>query len=451
LGPRRAWLRALRPPPFALDAAVVEEYRTSAIGELAFSDDGLELGVHGATGAVVFERSTGRRVERAPRAPRTPCTVIGRDPGRMTLRWGEQTLTVAHGVDEEASAAYTLDGDLALVNCGVGEPDYDGDREVVHYLVDLRAGELRWRADRVTGACATTGTTVLSAGVHELTERDLATGTVTARWPLTDVWDLAATAGHVAVRDGDVIRVWELAALGDKPLRIHGSGPVEFTPDASRLVTGKLLCDARAGAVIAELGTTVGGWLEGGPPRGNKRLTAAGFVEILPMGLKLWDAVDGRLVVDDRTRDANARDAVCFDRAGQYVAIAFDRGTLAVHTLREGTVVLEHAATVMREGVTFAFGFSDAGDELWWLTSGRERWVARLSPVAMRRLADDEPFPEETPPATVAVTDGCLVIGNVAIPSDDREAVIAPDGRAIASQTSHYFVEGEPLQSRGGV
>lgn len=449
LAPRRTWLRALRPPPFALDAAIVEEYRTSAVGELAFSADGGELGVHGAAGVVVFERSTGRRVDRAARAPRTPCIVIGSDPGRMTLRWGEQTLIFAHRVDEEATAAYTLDGDLALVNCGVGEPDYDGDQETVHYLVDLRAGALRWRADRGTGVAAVTGTRVLSAGVHELTERDLATGTVTRRWPLADVWDLAATVDHVAVRDGDVIRVWDLTTLRDKAVRIHAQGPVEFTPDASRLVTGKLLCDARAGSVIAELRTTVGGWLEGGPPAGNMRLTAAGFVEILPMGLKLWDVNDGHLVVDDRARDANARDGVCFDRVGQYIAIA-DRGTLAVHTLRAGAVILEHATTVLREGRTFAFGFSDAGDELWWITPDGERWIARLSHggVALRRLADHEPLPEETPPATVTITDGCLVIGDVAVPIDDREAVIASDGRAVASRTSHYFVEGEPLRSR---
>src|SRR6188768_2114633 len=86
------WLRALRPPTIPIDGAVIEEYRTSANGELWISDDGEQIGV----GDVAWERSTGRRVTVTQRpvadAPRTWQTGRANHWGRMVLEGPDDTI-----------------------------------------------------------------------------------------------------------------------------------------------------------------------------------------------------------------------------------------------------------------------------------------------------------------------------------------------------------------------
>jgi hypothetical protein len=461
--PGRPWLRALRPPPIPLDGGVLEEYRTSQPGEVRFSDDAQTIAVVGDGGATAWERATGRRVAGArahlPAAEAPARWRIGRDSGwgRLVLESDDHRLELAYGEEDFLDQGLRqLTDELVLVW------GFD-----MHGLVDVRTARLLWispgNVDDVK--LSPDGGRLWRAGAGAVEVSRLATGEVLGAWPVPGVRGLApASDGTVATSSPGVVRVWDpdLAARSRARLAATtGWTATQFSPDGTRLVTGGLLCDARTGAAIAAMDVNwPESWLMGGPPAGCQRLTDGGFVEIMPDYLRIWDARDGALVVDDPGRRGLSPDAVAFDARGARYAFVQDAGRrarglgdptldqrLIVRALRSGELLLDagvvHLARVDRGfGYGFALGFSPDGAQLWWETEDGERWVLPLvAPAAPRRLVEGEPAPCEPEPVTLEVVDGLLTAGGAAIPCDDERVVASPDGRTFAYRSSHYALE----------
>ncbi|HEU0029529.1 MAG TPA: hypothetical protein VFQ53_02765 [Kofleriaceae bacterium] len=437
------WLRSLRPQPLPLDAAVVEEYRTSADGELRLSNDGALIGVVGEHATVAWERATGRRVEAAalPAAPDGRGWTLG-DAGAGTIvlvldARDRIELGIEHR--DEPRDVRELSDELVLVEAR------DDEYDPRYYVVDVVARRIVAldHAEARCAACSPDGARVYvghrsGVTVHWIRERRIET------WSGVDVEALAVAGDDtVATRSGAVIRIWdrERAAGRGFRFRVRDAGPAGmWSPDGQRLVTGTLLCDAASGRVIADLPLTIGGWLEGGPPRDCRALCNGVFAEVMPMGLRAWDARDGKLVVDDRRRAANPRDTVAFDPQGRYYAHCDSHGDLTVSELRSGRVVLA-VTTQRRPGWDHVLQFSADGAQLWWTTaSGGRSLVALAEPAIVHRLSELAPVPATfaSPPATVR--DGMLVAGDVALPFDEPAATVSPDGRGFACRRSHVVL-----------
>lgn len=442
------WLRSLRPPPIPLDAGVLEEYRTSIPGELAFSADGEAVGVAGEEGAIAWDRRTGRRLASpvralgvAPRARRWQ-----RDHastwGTLIFASEERRVAIDISDDEIARDFWELGPDLVLV-------DLD-DIEMEHRaaLVDLSRGRIVGNsAGRCRAVAMMPGGGAIAIGTDDgIDVLDLETGQARSSWTAPNVSAVAvAPDGLIASRSGNVIRVWEPAVAAARTCgRVWTRfwTEAEFSADGARLVTGAALCDARTGALLARLDVNTPGWLMGGPPDRCQRLTTTAFAQIIPFGLTLWDARDGTPLEQDDQRRAGHSDVVAFDAIGRHHAIASEDGRLSVHRLRGGEQVFTLAVPRVE-----ALGFSSDGTRVWWQNEQGERWVVELpgpdedGPLPVRRLSEGEPVPAEPAPREVAVADGLLVAGGMAIPCDDPAAVTSLDGRYFASRTSHYALE----------
>lgn len=477
-GPGRPWLRTLRPPPVPLDAGVVEEYWTEAAGALAFSADGAWIGVVGGEGraVVAWERVTGRRI--APPARAFAGATADTDAPRWRAEsrtWGRMVFVtdaprprrvdLQFSDDEIDRGWWQIGPELVLADL-----DFEHDHHAT--LFDLSRGCMAWQhAVECTAVIALPDGEAIAIGSHHgIDVLELATGEVRGSWSAPEVSALAISAdGLLASRSHGVIRVWDPALAAARASRLAGRSDlnlVELSIDGARLLTGGLLCDGRTGAVVAHLGLRgYKGWLEGGPPQRNARLTTTLCAEILPFGLTLWDAASGRLVSKHEHNRARHGDLVAFDPIGQHYAIAPGRWAsrpreLQVYELRSGALVYswqveprgeradsEDPDGGERGGAIQSLGFSSDGDRLWWQTAAGERWVLELpaageggGPVP-RLLADDEPLPAEPPQVKVATVDGLLAAGGAAIPCDDPVAIASMDGRCFASRTGHYVLE----------
>jgi hypothetical protein len=430
-----------------LDAGVLEEYRTSAPGALAFSADGETIGVADEAGAVAWERATGRPHTSPARAlaaaPRTRRWQKDRAStwGMLVFASEERRVAVAISEDENMGDSWEIGPDLVLVDL----LHY----ELVHQLalVDLARERVAWLAPGHGRAVARMpGGDAIAVGTDTgIAVLDLETGEERVAWSARGVSDLAvAPGGLIASRSSGVIRVWDPAIASAHPCALTGLGgwtPAQFSPDGARLLTGGLLCDGRTGALVASLPVnSPDSWLEGSPPRHCQRLTNTVFAEIIPFHLTLWDARDGAQLLRDDQRRARDRDVVAFAPTGRYHAIAREDGALEVRRLRGGEVMYSQ-----RVADIAALGFSLDGERLWWQTESGERWVldalSTAAPAA-RPLRDDEPTPAEPEPHRFAIHDGLLVAGSAAIPCDDAEAVASRDRRYFASPTSHHALEG---------
>jgi hypothetical protein len=107
------WLQAVRPPPYPLEAGIVEEYRTSVGGALRFSVDDELIGVVGTDQVVAWERATGRRVDGARLAVAEPRWSIR----AKVLVSREREVELRLRNDEKAESVFELDDEHAIVAC----------------------------------------------------------------------------------------------------------------------------------------------------------------------------------------------------------------------------------------------------------------------------------------------------------------------------------------------
>ena len=427
-----AWLRAVRPPPVPLGAGALEEYRTSLPGALWCAADGATLGVIGEDGtvAIAWERATGRTIA-APRAPaRAARWQLGRRrAGAIAL--GGHTIPIDD--DETPDALFELDARLVVV--AVTCERY-GEYEAGYYLVDAVAGVIGWRGAGPVAAALAVAEGILIAGDGTLVLRDHQRGHERGAWYGPPITAMAAPSdGVLATRTGDVIRIWDRAAMPETLPWPRGRALVQISPDGARVLTGELLADGRTGRQIGTIQSTGhGAWLENGPPANAWLLRDTVFAQCLPWGLELWNTADGERFLIDNARGAEALDSVAIDRRGERLAIARSRaGTIELSPLRGGAVTIVATGVL---GVRPRLGFSSDGAQLWWETRAGERVVCTPGHTA-RRLAADEPLPEDAAPRIVVARDGLVALDGLTAVTDDRELVVSLDGAVLAGPTTH--------------
>ncbi|WP_438028168.1 WD40 repeat domain-containing protein [Sorangium sp. So ce233] len=321
------WARALRPPEHAPGGALREEYRAAlGAGRLRLSLDGRTLAVGGDGGALAWDRATGRRLADDAAARLVP------GPGRFEIdrwrrrgeHWGRVQVRDRH-TGEEIEVAVDDDSSFGEICDLPGETGYIaagwcGDYEGVVCRVDRPARRARWRtqlAQQVHAiAVDRSGRLVAVAGGRDVHVLDAASGEVLAASPLdAQTLALGDDGATLATRHGDLVRVWDVAALRRGPVaRLTGAeeGWVDaaFSPDGARLLTGELLWDARTGQLVARLSLDGPGYLEGGPPQDGRRLGSTRFVEMAPSGVRVYATDGGRLLLCDQARRYGLRDDV---------------------------------------------------------------------------------------------------------------------------------------------
>lgn len=414
--PGRSWLRAMWPPPVALDAGVIAEYRCTEAGGLAITDD--RVGVVAEPG-VVWERATGRRI---PGATLTlgqsePTWELERTQGKIVLTSGRRTIELPTGHDEDPNAYQELSPEVGLVR------GFDSDG-YYWWLIDLPRGRLIQSGEGTpTASAAGRGKTfiALRSAIHIFNR----TGRV-GSWSCPDVHALAvAPDGSLASRSAQLIRVWTPSeAVAAKVERRHEPLPATtlWSRDGSQLVSAGRLCDARTGKVIATL--DVADWsgvIEGSPADNFQGFTEQGFVETSHHGLRVWDR-RGQRVVDDPARRAWGPRGVAIDPTGRRYALS-TRRHLEVTTLIGGETVLSEWVDMAGEWDEFRFAFTAAG-ALWWELVNGERWLLGPDSTTPVRTTDDRPSLHL---AALDPHEGLLVVGDAALPLD--EPVIPAPGR----------------------
>ena len=431
------WLRALRPPRFPLEAAIVEEYRTSIEGDAWFSADSSVIGVAGKDGSrVAWERVTGRRIDRFPESP-TPRWRHEYAVGRISLVASDRRLDLSIPDAETASTAFDLGDELFLVETWWEEDPYDYyNHAYVLYLVDCSTGRIQWRTEGRARAAIRIGDTLVTQA-EAITTRSLATGaTLSSRGFGHSYSGTFSPDGRViASRDRSVIRIWDLAALAKvEPSRVVGG---ELSPDGTRLLAGAMLCDAQTGAVIAEIPFNGRGeWLEGGPPSNAWELVDNVIVEVMPWRVTIWSSATGEALADYQC-SAGVRDSVRNDPRGRYLALFRHPDRLRVLDTLSGASLFQATVNVVEPRFRDrSFGFSESGDELWWETEQGSFAV----PTGAWQPIREAPIPEQRA-RSIEVTDGLLVVGELAAPMDSAQAESTRDG-SIFVGADHYRIEG---------
>jgi hypothetical protein len=400
---RGRWLRALRAPPAGLDAGLVEEHRGG--------------------GAPAW----------ATAAP-TRWSCDRSSYGRMILDDGAGAQVVIEQLDARAGRALVDAGPLVLVT---GEDAYD---DMFAYLVDTAAQRIRWQIDAWLDAAAVhpDGQRLLVVERGRVAVLDLATGERRGGWQVAGAEAIAVSpdGALVATAGGPATRIWDLAAAIAATPPPFWSGPVELSPDGTRLLTGDRLTDAVTGAEIAVVDVTgPGNWLEGGPPLQDRLLCDGWVVELMPWGLRVWDARDGRAVVVERAIEARIGARVAVAPDGRHLAIGrqWPPHQLALRRLPDGALLFSEVVAVSE------LRFSDDGAQLHYTTADGATRALPTAPPHLPRPAPPLPAP---PPAPAVLADGVLHLGDAAIPDDGWMVVVSADRRRVATSHGHYAVEG---------
>ena len=198
-GTGRRWLRALRPPEVAVDGGVIEEYRTSAAGELQIDRDRISVG------AVAWERATGRRLDRAPPdSTRVAWQCASSTPGRIAIESPARRVAIEHLTDAVPRAAFGVSDRFVVV----AADDVDGP---LYWLVDLELARVRWEAAGPCVGAVADDHHVYIASPTMIEPRWLVSGNRRGAWNAPAPGELAlAGDGQLATRSGDVIRVWNI-------------------------------------------------------------------------------------------------------------------------------------------------------------------------------------------------------------------------------------------------
>lgn len=421
-GRRGAWARSLRPPEFPLLAALREEYRAGLQGRErpSFSPDGTVLGF-ASEPALAWERATGRRLAASEVARRLgPVAGAAFELDRSQHTWGRAR------VRDRRSGALVVDVDVdgdSSFGCVEGLPDGTGvlvagwcdDYDGVIARIDLPKGKVRWRV-RIGGqtkalVCDPTGARVLAVDGTQVHLLDGTSGAALASLPLAaQSVALSPDGATLATLLGDVVRVWDVAALrAGEPRRLRGADEgwvgAEFSPDGRTLLTGKLLCDARDGRLIARLDLDGPGYLEGGPPRHGRRLADDRFVEMSPMrGVVAFSTRDGARVLADRSRRYGLSHRIALAPDARWYVRGRDRWQEPVALCR-----IDDGAVVAELGVADSepLAFSPDSARLFVATpAGVVRWH-----VAAGTREGIWPHPAEVTGLAVSIDGTCVVTG----------------------------------------
>lgn len=368
------WARSLRPPRFAVNGPLIEEYRADFRGPARLSLDQRIIAVRGQQTSISWDRKLGVRVEPAP-LPRAAsdgwmldrpapawgrCRIIDRDSKAVMLDVSVN--------DDDSFMCFAAATDGSIVAGGWFE-DYAG--TVCSF--DAKRNKLRWRAelDYNVAAVAISGDarTVVAFTGREAVVLDAASGTVKKRMLVDGGSGALDHEGKELVTQSDrVLRVWDLAA----PSEASNWAAVErgwvsaaFSPDGERLLTGQLLCDARTGKVIAQLTTDGPGYLEGGPPMDGRTLTDDRFVEISPMyGIAIVETTTGQQLGRNESRRFSLKHTVRFTRDARMFVYGVRHGPDRAKPLK---LVRVEDATEIGElpiGDALAFEIAPAGSQL---------------------------------------------------------------------------------------
>lgn len=415
----KPYLRSMHTPLVPLDAGVIEEYRSGAPGPLWLTESHVGLGDD-----IAWDRSSGRRVRMAMPEPREATWRLVRE--RRELSSGSHVWPLPIDPAHEPLQLFELGEELALVTARYDE-GYGEDYEYFTYVIDLQHGRQLDVFEGNSDAVARKGDRIY------MTDRDRF---YTWSWSAhRDLTGSVAGAGLVMAADGtfatrteQVVRVFSpehiVEARYSSDYRI---GLASISPDGTRLISGRVMFDARTGEQLAAISFSgLGSWLEGGPPRNCRALCDDVVAEILPFGFHLWDSTTGETLVDNRDHRADHRDAVAFAPNGRTHAIV-KRGTLTVydnHSLR----VVHEAVLAMEHTWRLALRFSHDGSALWWGDGDAPLQLLQLrtgrSEVPVTRAAD--------------IVDGVVTVGDLALPIDDAHAELSTDGSVIAGAVSHY-------------
>lgn len=320
----QSWARALRAPEHAPGGPLLEEYRERFDGVTRIRVDRDALALGSEAGAIAWDRASGRRLADAEAARR----IAGSEPrfevdwsrragdhwGRVQVRDRAAGTSIDLSVDDDSSFGEVADLPTGLVAAG-----WCGDYEGVVCRVDLPARSARWRTllPQQVHAVAVdpSGRLLAVAGERDVHVLDASSGAVLVTAALhAQSLALGEDGATLATRHGELVRVWDVAALGRAAGLAGADGgwvDAAFSPDGARLLTGESLWDARTGESIARLSLDGPGYLEGGPPEHGRRLGDARLVEMAPLrGVCVYSTDDGRLLVRDPSRLYALRDDV---------------------------------------------------------------------------------------------------------------------------------------------
>ena len=365
---RGAWLRALRPPVIGPHAPVLAEYwGGGTLGRPWFSTDDCLVGLHAPGHVVAWNRASGARVPDArppePGDARYSLDLEGTTFGRLTVRdaRSRRTLSLTPGPEDQLRELAELpQGDLLAAGWFL---DYAG----VVIRFDPSTGATRWRAEldaAVDHIQSSADGSKVFVQAHAHVILDTATGRVMARLPNErGPAALSSDARAMAVRDGSVLRVWDVTDPRSQERLVNGEdgGLVDarFSARGSLLLCGNTLYDGRSGEVIAMLPLESGGYLEGGPAPGCTEVLEDGVIEAQVFGgLTRWNA-RGELLwrKPDRRYSIHKRCTLAFAPDGERYAVLDHRSSsIALRRVEDGTVlhVLELPATNGQGSLAFS-------------------------------------------------------------------------------------------------
>ena len=414
---RRPYLKSMHTPLIPLDGGVVEEYRSGAPGPLWLTPSHVGLGDD-----VAWDRASGHRVKMAMPVPREPTWRLEQRDLLSDAQVWPLPIDAAH----QPLHLFELD-DLAIVTASYDE-GYGEDYEYFTYVIDLRRGQQRAMFEGSCDAAARHGDRVY------MTDRDMLYAWA-MEGPRERLGDIAgaglvmAADGMFATRTSQVVRVFD----PHRVVRAHYDpnytlGLTAISPDSTHAITGRVVFDAHTGEQLAAISFAgIGSWLEGGPARNCRALCDDVVVEILPFGYHLWDSTTGEALVDDRNHRADHRDAVAFAPNGRTHAILKRGGALTVydnHSLR----VLHEAVLPIENTWGLELRLSHDGSAVWWADGDAPLQTLQLRPgraaLPVSRDAD--------------IVDGMVALGDLALPIDDADAEVSPDGTLIIGAVSHY-------------
>ena len=330
----RGVARSLRPPPFAWDGPLREEYREELPGGVpTFADDDSAVAVRRQGEPTVgWDRRSGMRLSGAEVARR----FAAREAPSWTIDqvdWGKGRLTrgstsVAFEVVGDADVEPRMDLLAELPDGDVIVAGWQGDYDGLIARLAMPDAKVRWQSE-IGGwlrsiAVSGSGLRVAASDGQSVWLVDATTGALVSRLASqSHALALNHDGTLLATLERDRVQVWDVTRLGIATppwVARTRSGWVDaaWAPDGTRLLTGEVLCDARSGAVITRLDLDGPGYLEGGPPEHGRRLADGRFVEMAPMrGVRVWDTSDGRLILDDSSRRLGNLDEVTISPDGQ--------------------------------------------------------------------------------------------------------------------------------------